>query len=302
MHRSLKAGAAVLTLLPGAVVIAAAAGASASDLSLPPLYQPEAAPLVELGSGWYLRGDLGYVNMSLPGPGVPPLVDGQHATASNAALFSPSTTRETLLGTTLGVGYQFDHVFRMDATYDWRQNISRNTRIFRPCGIDQTIYGVPTYRPEGGDCYTNDTVTTQSWTGLVNLYADLGSWARLTPYIGAGLGLSHLQTSARENWFWASGDAYGIGANTYQSNSANAPGYYHFGYPANKGPTQTNNNFSWALMAGVSYDVAPHVKLDIGYRYLNMGSVTTVNAAGQCAQIAIQSQEIRAGLRFTPDL
>jgi opacity protein-like surface antigen len=61
-------------------------------------------------------------------------------------------------------------------------------------------------------------------------------------------------------------------------------------------------NFSFALMAGIAYDLGPHLKLDIGYRYLNMGSMTVVDANGNQARRTVDTQEVRAGLRWTPDL
>ena len=34
-------------------------------------------------------------------------------------------------------------------------------------------------------------------------------------------------------------------------------------------------NFAWALHAGVSYKVTPSMTIDLGYRYIDMGSGTT---------------------------
>jgi opacity protein-like surface antigen len=170
------------------------------------------------------------------------------------------------------------------------------------CYLDQpvetsVVNGVPQYQtqpvPNGG-CYRVDTETVQTWTGLLNAYGDLGNWFGITPYIGGGIGLTHIRTSASENWFWNNGQSYGP-ANTYTSATGVA---FHYGYLGNVGPSQNLNNFSWALMAGLSYDIAPHLKFDLGYRYLNMGSVTT----GNSVRVTVDSQEVRAGLRFTPDL
>ncbi len=45
-------------------------------------------------------------------------------------------------------------------------------------------------------------------------------------------------------------------------------------------------------MAGLSFDVFPHTKLDIGYRYLNLGTVQNVR---------LDAHEARAGLRYMID-
>ena len=56
-------------------VIAAQAGgtvaARAADMSLPPLYQPDNSPMVEMGGGWYLRGDVGYERSPFPASHIP---------------------------------------------------------------------------------------------------------------------------------------------------------------------------------------------------------------------------------------
>ena len=39
--------------------------------------------------------------------------------------------------------------------------------------------------------------------------------------------------------------------------------------------SKTRTNLAWSLMAGVGVDVTRNVKLEIGYRYLNMGRAET---------------------------
>ncbi len=275
--------------------------AHAADLDQPPLFQPESSPMVEFGSGWYLRGDVGYSTMGVPVGVAPTNVGSGLAPPAAQTIFGGTTSHYGSLGATIGAGYQFNNWLRSDATFDWRQDhtVSINTYGLN-CALDETIGGVATLTNNGG-CYKNDTVTTQSWTGLLNVYGDLGHWFGLTPYVGGGAGVTHIRATAQESWYWDYGAPYGgAGFNSYQSNAANV--LIHYGYPGNIGPIQTRNNFSWALMAGVSYDLAPSVKLDIGYRYLNMGYLSATNAAGQTVHRTVDLQEVRAGLRFTPDL
>ena len=275
--------------------------ANAADMSMAPIYQPDEAPMVELGTGWYLRGDVGYVNINSPTQGIAPTVDGQHTSANNAALYGNSNANQGIMGATLGVGYQFNPMFRMDMTYDWRQQLNYERKTYHSCLIDQSVSGV-VMLTNNGDCYSDDKVKTNSWTGLLNAYVDLGTWYGLTPYIGGGAGVSHIQTAATQNWFWADGTAYGIGNNIYQSYSRDNAGLYHYGYPANAGPQQVRNNFAFALMLGAAYDIAPHVKLDIGYRFMYLGQVSTLDGYGNTVRRNVETQEVRAGLRITPDL
>jgi opacity protein-like surface antigen len=274
--------------------------ARAADLSLPPLYQPEASPMVEFGSGWYLRGDVGYVNFGSPGTAViqpNPFTGVTNATGQQ--ILNDTSSHFGLLGATAGVGYQFNNWYRMDATFDWRQPINNGAESQASC--PGPGYNMST------TCLRSDTTKIQNWTGLLNAYGDLGNWFGLTPYVGAGVGITQLHAVAGEKWMWNNGTPWGnSGPNNLCPAGADpltgASYCYSLGYPGNVGPAQTRNNFSWALMAGVSYDVAPHVKIDIGYRYLNMGVLDATNPGGVVIHHTVDSQEVRAGLRFTPDL
>lgn len=281
-------------------------GANAADMSLPPLvYAPSGAQQpVELGSGWYLRGDLGYVDISSPTPN-PLAANGSQPAGNGNMLFSNNNSRIGALGATLGAGYQFNNWFRMDLTYDWRSPIQNKSTSAQTC--DAGITPVTEAPTNPTTCSVVDQSSLNSWTGLVNAYADLGVWGGVTPYIGGGVGVTHLNASAQENWYWASGLPYGNnGLNNYcpgtDTSGAVTNTCIHYGYLGNQGPVQIRNNFSWALMAGFAYDIAPHLKLDIGYRYLSMGILSAVNASGAVVHRAIDLQEVRAGLRFTPDL
>jgi hypothetical protein len=83
-----------------------------------------------------------------------------------------------------------------------------------------------------------------SFVGLVNGYADLGTWFRFSPFIGAGIGFADNRASSFAD--------RGFGC-------ANA----------------SKTSFAFALMAGVDFDVAPDLKIELGYRYLNSGAITT---------------------------
>lgn len=261
--------------------------------------------MVEFGSGWYLRGDIGYSSIAVPFGNPPVSVNDATAPPSAQSMFGPGTTHYSAMNATLGAGYVFNSWFRTDATFDWRNDNNESINTYgQNCAIDvPATTTIPAYVNYANDaCYKTDTVKLQSWTGLFNAYGDLGHWFGLTPYIGAGVGITHVQTSANEMWYWDDGQGNygGAGVNSY--NSVVGGGLIHYGYPGNIGPSQIRNNFSWALMAGVSYDVAPHIKLDLGYRYLNMGSIGVETNTGATAHQTFDAQEVRVGLRWLPDL
>ena len=57
---------------------------------------------------------------------------------------------------------------------------------------------------------------------------------------------------------------------------------------------------AWALAAGFGFKLTPSTTLDIGYRYLNSGTVnTSINPqTGATIQQSNASQQIRVGIRY----
>lgn len=151
-----KSSAATITVL---ALLAALESAQAADM--PPIIQQAAAPVIEeFGSGWYLRGDIGYrFHRKLD------------AVLSNGAAILASDFEDTFI---VGAGAGFKaNWFRADITADYAAP-ARYTAISFPY-ISTKI----------------DAVTI-----LVNGYVDLGTWHGITPYVGAGAGAALTRTSS----------------------------------------------------------------------------------------------------------
>lgn len=113
-----------------------------------------------------------------------------------------------------------------------------------------------------------------SWVGLANFYYDFDMGHRITPYVGVGLGFAAHTMDAGKN----------IGAGDFTDFSG-----------------KTETEFAWALMAGVDIDLRSNWKLDIGYRYLDLGDVSYTDATSGTKTFIIddlESHEIRVGLRY----
>ncbi|MBV9557251.1 MAG: porin family protein [Pseudolabrys sp.] len=127
-----------------------------------------------------------------------------------------------------------------------------------------------------GTVATPDDVTARLSTisALFNGYLDLGSWYGFTPYIGAGVGASRVKVS------------------DYSSTVVPITG-----------ADNSQWKFSWAGMAGLGYQVAPNMMVDLGYRYLNFGDVKTgADALGrQMTFRNVAAHEVRIGLRWSFD-
>ena len=87
-------------------------------------------------------------------------------------------------------------------------------------------------------------------SGMVNAYLSLPMDNGIRPYIGGGLGVTRV-------------GAHGVGF-------AGVPGE----------TDDSDNAFSWQLMAGVGFKLAPNVELGARYRFQHVNSYTLFNSAG----------------------
>ncbi len=153
----------------GVSLVLAAGGAQAADMSdafLEPILP------VEIGSAWYLRGDIGYHIATSPNA-------TYTLTAPNTVLTNTNVSLDDAFMVGGGFGYQFNPWFRVDATADYilPGNFSANV----PCTVAAC-----------GSPFSNATAEISSWATLVNAYFDLGTWAGLTPYVGGGIGAANI--------------------------------------------------------------------------------------------------------------
>ncbi|MDF2118551.1 outer membrane beta-barrel protein [Roseiarcaceae bacterium H3SJ34-1] len=289
----------------------ATVGAHAADLDFPnapPSLTPEVP--VELGTGWYLRGDVGYAREQMPQLSV-------NATAVPAgAQLLNSLGSKNGWSAGLGFGYKFNNWFRTDFTFE-RRNTIKSDATSGQFDCQNQLVGL-------NDAVTNDPVAigvlynkctaaqTASLTrsvSLANFYVDLGNWSGVTPYVGAGVGFVYGATQGTYNWYNAADGSYYNPTLTLPSGYPLT--YIHYDsylnpvtpQPVNFGPQsrlQISNTrtfaFAWALMAGFSYDISSHMKLDINYRYLNMGKWTTPTASS-----IAKSSDVRIGVRYMID-
>ncbi|MCT4654565.1 MAG: porin family protein [Cohaesibacter sp.] len=140
--------------------------AFAADLPAPPVIEYEPETLVELGSSWYLRGDLGYAVYSTPETSWQDPVNGHRP------FIKDEIDNGWVIGA--GVGYYFNQHLRADVTVDYRHDFKYKGAVV--CG------GVCSYE-------SNDF---SAWTLMLNGYYDFGTWNSITPYVGAGIGLAYL--------------------------------------------------------------------------------------------------------------
>lgn len=264
------------------VLALAATPAFAFDMP-PPVEAPEYTGTIAGVGGWYIRGDLGY-NASLD-PGKPSFRDYDKATGSYENMKFDSARLDGDFNLSAGGGYQFNDYLRSDLTLDYfKADFEGNSTQNSRCSAGQL---------SSTKCGYSHAASMASLGLLANAYVDLGTVWGFTPYLGAGAGMTNI------DWKEMTTSKRCIGENC--NNKAK--------YEDEVTEGMESWRFTYALMAGVSYDVAPHTKLDFGYRYAQIASGDMTNfSEGDQKNGAKNAKgkddgfgrhEFRAGLRLT---
>ena len=256
-------------LATAGVTILSATAAIAADM--PPISPPFVpVPVKEFG-GWYLRGDIGMTNQMVGQldnvlfPGTPDLV-----------ILDKNFESGMLIG--LGAGFQWNSWLRTDVTGEYRGETG--------------FHGFDTWTDGAGDPrFNNYTAKKSEMLFLANAYLDLGTWWRVTPFVGAGVGMSRVTIHS-----FRDAGTTGTGGSPTMA----------FADAASKW------NFAWAAHAGLAYQVTKNFTVELAYRYVSLGSGMSGDIIGYDGTNAtynpmefknLTSHDIKIGLRwsFGPD-
>ncbi len=243
------------------------------------MLEGEGETLVEFGTGWYLRGDIGGAITEV--------------TAETNAGGGGEFDLGNPISFSVGAGYDAGDGFRYEFGLSQMTGLSFAGRNDVSCGSEQVGLAIV---PVTGNCFTslNGDVTASS--ASVSAYKDFAKIGSFTPYVGVGAGFAVLSSS---NMRWLTvcdgasstdcGLSGGVGPNIV------AQGVY-------------TPNTSFALqgnaMLGASYDISENMKLDFGYKYTYVGSSTLATASGNAFDQedleleALQNHELRVGIRY----
>ena len=271
---------------------------------------------VELGSGWYLRGGLGASNDK--GPLLVP---------------DAPSARHVDWAIDVGAGYKFNNWLRTDATLTFNKprDLSRTGySVTCPYGlVTHLVSGTAVgylWDAERDTCSPVSTSELKKVDLMFNAYVDLGSWGGLTPFVGAGAGVSILKSNTALQYLKTSdgsvyaadltpsGDTPHRWVDEYTSQPitswTDAAGVVHQGNPPvafekqvwTRNNNKTSYNLAWSLMGGVAYDITPQLKAELGYRYLNSGSFTSLSSplVGS-VKTKIDSHQMHLGFRYMID-
>lgn len=242
------ASAGAVTLLPAVPVLAA-------DYD-PPIYVENADEYVpvEVGSGWYLRGDITYT--------------ANRAYESDVVGTSPgdmATSRIQPFGGTVGMGYHFNDYLRAELNVGIQP--SQDSSLVSD-GTDIT-----------GDFTATSNARNSMYSGMVNVYADLGTYAGFTPYVGAGVGL----VSTKRSYEFSQVYPLVVGADVYSIDS------------------KRRYDYAYTLGAGLAYNFAPSMALDVGYQYFAAPNSEYYRITGPTTaalEKGISFHQVKVGVRY----
>lgn len=250
-------------------------------------FTPAEEQPVTFATNWYLRGDIGVAKDVQIGIGNVTLPRGN--SFPNTWSFG------------LGAGYKFNDWIRADMTLDWRAPRSFNSNT----SSITCITGWSPIKDGSGNIIGETAVTdtcqdmyrarVNNTTLLFNIYADLGTWWGLTPYIGAGIGANYVYQKAQQNWYMSNGIPYQVTV----VDAVNPAQTWYYNY--DQARSLSSVQLAWALMAGASYAVTPNLSIDVGARFLHLGTLTSYATFGGATQKVNNAREVRVGFRYYPD-
>jgi opacity protein-like surface antigen len=239
-----------IALTLAAAMISVALPSYAADYDPPIVIEdaPEYVP-VEVGSGWYLRGDVGYSWEH-------PFKD--HVTGVSDAFYSD---RHSPVSFSVGMGYHFNDWIRTELNIGFISS-DRATLAF-----------------SDADEIASARIENEVWSGMASGFVDLGTFAGVTPYIGGGIGLAYGKRSLEFDYSNSTDPtldfsdfdrrrnysvAYSLGAGVAYQMTKNLSvdlGYQYFNAPGLEYATITGVD-SYAIRKGID---SHQVKLGLRY-------------------------------------
>ena len=305
-----------------AVLCLSAMQANASDLDGVFIDDANFAKPAELGSGWYIRGDLGLNFNAVHDVSI----NGNPITST---YLNNNYTDKIHFGA--GVGYRFNNFLRMDAgigrlagtdystsqlMYEDATSAHTSDPLAVQPGEANPCNGWGTFTAVDGsgnqytyvdddfitNCIDKDSVEYDVTYAMANVYTDLGDFYGFVPFVGAGIGIGRLAWREELDSVEcapASADVRVEGCRAYgvaDQPAANTP--YTQPGTVNEG---VDYRLGFSVTAGLGYNVTDNLTLEMAYRYMYFGA-TLLSQAGTTgsgmASSGYGTHQINLGLRY----
>jgi opacity protein-like surface antigen len=273
----------------------------------------------ELGSGWYIRGEIG---MNLNGthnvnsygnPAFARLYDNNYTDRLNYSFYAGYKLNNYVrvdagLGRLAGTDYSDTQLMTEDDG-----NLIRDfpTEVLpsdpNPCNGWGTFIDLATATEFIGDdfitnCIQTDRVEYDVTFGLANLYFDLPKFYGFTPFVGAGVGIGRVSwrqeldaiiCAPRDEDVRVEGcRAYGVADQPSPNQIYEQPGTISEG---------VDYRLGYSVAAGLGYAINENTTVEAVYRYLSFGgpSLSSIGQTGsQLASSGYSTHQVNVGLRY----
>ncbi len=286
-----------LTALALAAVLLPLSPVHAADYD-PPIYVDQAPDYqpVEVGSGWYLRGDVGYA------------INKPYEFSETPAGFSTNTQG---FSGSVGMGYHFNDYLRGELNFGMLPTSSFDNAFVTTCARTQTTTVVNStgaitsqisaLESPVASCNGSNNGQNRAFDGMASAFVDLGTYVGFTPYVGGGVGIAYTSYSLTQNARrCVNGNPVsttdGSGNTTTVTVTCLDPSNY-------TGTVSSEKQFSlaYSLDAGFAYQVSKNLSLDVGYQYVALPSAKYVsfdNTGTPSINKGLSYQSVKLGLRY----
>lgn len=158
--------------------------------------------------------------------------------------YSLDDQTDSTFGGALAIGYDFNKNFNVPVRTELEYTIFSDAEA--ECHYTEADTGMPNER------LTRKQIYDHIQTVFLNVYYDFETGTKFIPYIGAGIGAAFIKT-----------EGISQGYNDIEGNFD-----VHYG-------SKNVTNFAWNIGAGVGYEIADNWTIDLGYRFVNLGSIKT---------------------------
>ncbi len=315
-----------IALSLGVAAIGPFSAAVAADYDPIVIEEAEEYVPVEVGSGWYLRGDVAYnfkrsfkdTSISIDEPAlIDPFLDLGPLSPMQDVFYSE---KDTPIQGSIGFGYHFNEFLRADLNvgqfgdtkYNFSGVIPNDITPDTGCSSNLTVSETPVDidgnetgpavvsgpSPATMDCLASGSVKNSAFSGMANAYVDLGTYVGITPYIGGGLGVYYSQSKVN-----ASANCSSYDVVTTEGGTRTTEAYDCVGGDGNVASASYNDkswNLLYTLNAGLAYKVSKNTSVDFGYQYMAAPDARyySVGSQGIESHKGIDYHQVKIGLRY----
>lgn len=275
----------------------------AADADIDVLLEPEST-FVEVGSGWYLRGD---ITASVNGA----RINNEFSTSTGST--SPLSTNENfrdMIGFDIGAGYRFTNNFRADVTL--AHFLSGERESTREVPDAEKATECPGYLIDpGSGSLVGVTIDNCSFYSLSDYntfslmgtgYFDLNPIGKFEPFVGAGLGIARVRWSEVVDGVICAPLADGVVVSGCSGNGGDQPEpntVYKSGGTIAAG---VDYRLAYSLTAGFAYRLSRNLLLDASYKYTGVGHTMGITSGDTKAQSTAKNgfglHQINVGFRY----